>query len=423
MTKRKKHNGIKDFLWLSVGSIVGQGMAILFAPILSRIYTEEQIGTYTLILTAAGMFESAICLRYDLIVVAEKDESNIKSIAVSCINISLILSSAITVLYSLYLVVSNQIKLSKVWLVAFVFPILFGGGIILVLTAINNRYKEYKSISISSLTQGIVHNGLSAVLGLFHVFGVLGLILGRVMGYASYIFLSSRTQSVKNTRNKTIKERSERFSILKNNKKQALFSTPAVLVSCFSYSIINLFISQLYGTEILGVYSYSYRLLGLPITVISANISRMFFKDASTEYNESHTMKRSYLKMLIPISIISVIMVICFELFAPALFATFLGEKWREAGVFVQLLAPMYGIRLVSNSFTNATIVKGKQFVSLLIQIMYLFVAFILFLICKFNETDIYFFLKAMNILFCLVYSVYFLTLTLMCVRKEDKKC
>lgn len=419
ISKMKKKKGLFDFILLASGSMLGQGMAILFAPILSRIYTEEQMGTYTLILTAVGMFESAICLRYDLILVSEKNENKIKSIAFSCFRITLLLSLIVTLVYTVYLLITDQLPISKMWLGLFVFPALMCGGIILILTALNNRNREYKNIASSSLAQGFVHNGLSTVLGLTHIFGAIGLIIGRLAGYIAYILLASRTEAVRSIKNNELLNKTERLIILKENKKQALFSTPAVIISCFSYSIINLFLSQLYGKSTLGIYSYSYRLLGLPLTVISANISRMFFKDASVEYQGRKNMRHSFFKMLVPILCISIVMVFCFEMFAPSLFAFFLGDRWREAGVFVQILAPMYGIRLLSNSFSNATIVTGKQFVSLIVQILYLIAAALVFFICKINSLGVYSFLKIMNILFCVIYAIYFFVLATMCLRTE----
>ncbi len=417
----RNRKGLYDFILLAGGSMLGQGMAILFAPILSRIYTEEQMGTYTLILTAVGMFESAICLRYDLIIVSEEQESRIRSIFYSCVRIALLLSAVITVGFSSYLVLTDQLEIKKIWLGAFIFPALICGGLILIITALNNRYRQYKSIAASSLAQGFVHNGLSALLGLTHVFGVLGLILGRIAGYISYLLIATKTDAAKKLKDYDLLPRPERVEILKENKKQALFSTPAVIISCLSYSIINLFLSQLYGKGVLGIYSYSYRLLGLPLTVISANISRMFFKDASIEYHQNHNMKRSFIKMLIPVAMISIVMVVGFRLFAPPVFAFFLGERWREAGVFVQLLAPMYGVRLLSNSFTNATIVVSKQFISLALQILYLVAATTIYFVCRQNALDVYSFLKIMNLMFCVIYVAYFAVLAFICLRTEKR--
>ncbi len=398
-------------------------MAIIFAPILSRVYTEGQLGTYTLILTAVGMFESAICLRYDLILVSEKNGLRIRSLAFSCMRIAFLLAALITIGYTGYLVATSQLSWTNAWLGAFVFPALVCASIILILTAINNRSSQYKNIALASLTQGVVHNGLSALLGIFHTTGVLGLIAGRIAGYVSYIFVAKRTSAVRALKTQPLLPLKERIRTLEENKRQAIFSTPAVIISCWAYSIINLFISQLYGIEMLGLYSYSYRLLGLPLAVISANISRMFFRDASNEYQNKFTMKRSFLKMLIPVAMISVVMVIGFQLYAPTVFSLVLGERWREAGVFVQILAPMYGVRLLSNSFTNATIVVNKQFISLVLQVIYLIATTTLFIVCKTNSLDIYYFLKIMNTMFCAIYIVYFVVLASIClkIKKVDE--
>lgn len=423
LMKLLKHNkSVSDFLVLASGSMLGQGMAILFAPILSRIYTQEQMGLYTLVLTAVGMFESAICLRYDLILVSEENDNKIKSLFVSSFRIAIVLSSIITIVYSLILLLSGQVALNQLWLTAFVLPCLICGGLILLLTSLNNRHKEYKNIALASLSQGVTHNGFSAIFGIISNLGVFGLILGRIIGYLSYIIVSCRTNAVKELNKKSILNRNERLGILVDNKEQALFSTPAVIISCVSYSIVNLFLSQLYGTAILGLYSYSYRLLGLPITVISANISRMFFKDASIEYHNNHNMKRSFLKMLVPVVLLTIGMVIVFKLFAPSLFALILGERWREAGVFVQILAPMFGLRLLSNSFANATIVTNKQFITLVLQVLYLFAASFVFLICKIHSFDVYFFLELMNIIFSVINAVYFFVLALLCYKSDIKK-
>ncbi len=406
-----------DFLTLAIGSMLGQGLAIVFAPILSRIYTEEQMGTYTLILTAVGMFESSICLRYDLIIVSEKKDNRIRSIAHSCLKISLLLSCIITFTYSLYLLLSGQLPLNKTWMGAMVFPALVCGSIILILTAVNNRNKNYKNIALSSFSQGLVHNSLSTLLGLFHSFGVLGLILGRLGGYLSYIFVASRPKQIKELRKQELLSLKERFEILNEYKRQALFSTPACVIACVSYSIVNIFLSQLYGKSILGIYSYSYRLLGLPLIIISANISRMFLKNAAVEYHQKKTMRRTFLKMLVPVSIISLIMVIAFKLFAPSFFTFFLGSRWKDVGVFVQILAPMYGIRLLSNSFSNATIIVNKQFIALALQFLYLIASATVFIICRYQRHDVFDFLRFMNYLFCLIYAVYFMVIALLCLK------
>ena len=411
-----------DYLALASGSILGQALTILFAPILSRIYTAEEMGFYTLVLTATGMFESAVCLRYDLIIVSEKDEKKIIPLIRLCTQIALITSIIVTIIYSAYIAISHQCERNQMWLFLLNFPIMFCYALSLIANARNNRRQEYKLLSVASVVQGGVHNGLSAVLGLCG-FGAVGLIIGRTFGYFANYLVSVKLKIISIFGGKADKYSKDQYiSILEDNKKQVFYSTPAVILSCVAYSIINIFISRLYGDAVLGLYSYSYRLLGIPLAVISTNISRMFFKDAAIEYNRCGSMRRSFYKLLFPIIGVSVVMFLGFRFLAPDAFAIFLGEKWREAGVYVQILAPMFSIRLVSNCFTNVTIVTGKQLIAFIIQITYLIATIGLYVYARITDIDIYSFLNIMNVLFCVIYSLYFFVLAQMCTKRMENK-
>lgn len=416
--KKSKLTEFIDFFMLAGGTIVAQLIAIAFSPILSRIYSAEEMGIYTLVITLTGIFESVICLRYDLLLVSS-DDNDVPIAKSACIKMCLILSLAITLIYVLYEIIFGEQSFGTNTLFLFNFFLLAGHGLILIATALNNRHKKYKLISASSLTLSTVQYCSSSLFGIFGL-GSVGLLLGRVLGTISSFFVSVKFKIVSffAPLSKVEKVKTEK-QFLKENKRQALFSTPAVLSSASAYSLINVFISDLFGVATLGLYGYSYRLLGLPITIISTNINRMFFRDASIEYKKTGTMKKSMFKVLLPLIIIAVMMIIAFKLFAPNIFAWFLGEEWREAGVYVQILAPMFAIRLVANSFTNAIIVVKKQFWELILQMTYLISTIVIYVVAKILNIEVMSFLQIMNILFCFVYGIYFIVLFIMCIKKN----
>lgn len=421
---KKQHssqkNNLLDFIILSGGAIIGQGITILFSPLLSRVYSPEEMGFYTLVLTAVAMFESAVCLRYELVIVSEAREANIQPLIAICVRLAIPISAIVTIGYLIYVIAAKQIESQQWWIVLFIFPIMLLHGISCISTSYNNRKKEYQRISYASIMQSGVHNSFSALMGLFH-FGVLGLILGRILGYLANVYVSIGAKrfckAYKIVReNKT----ADCIYLLKENRKQALFSTPAVILSCAAYSIINLFIHILYGDAVLGLYSYSYRLLGLPLIVVSANLSRMFFKEAAVEFHETGRMKRSFSQLFFPLFGIAILMVVLFKLFAPTVFAVVFGEQWKEAGVYVQILAPMFAIRFIATSFTNVTIINGKQIISFILQMTYLLATVLLYAYSSVYHIDILAFLKWMNILFCIIYTVYFFVILKMCVNPRE---
>lgn len=419
---QKRFGFFKNFITLAGGSVLGQGIAILFSPILSRLYSPEEMGVYTLVLTAVGMFESAVCLRYELLIVSEEQERKTSQLIAASVRICFALSALITAGYLGYSLITNQVEDKDLGLVLFSFPILVLHGISCISASYNNRLREYKRMSLASVTQGGLHNGLSALFGLLH-FGSIGLIFGRLIGYIGNVLVSIGLRripaGVKTVKNHPFREC---ISVLKENKKQALFSTPAVLVSGIAYSVINIFIADLYGEKILGLYSYSYRLLGLPLIVVSASISRLFFKDASVEFERYGHMKKTFMHLLVPLFGIAVAMTVGFKLLAPWAFAFFFGEQWREAGVYVQILAPMFAVRLVATSYANATIVRKKQFLSLMLQILYLVVTFSVYQYAKSSSIGVHSFLNILNWSFVVIYMIYFVVLMQLCFSREKNK-
>ena len=144
--------------------------------------------------------------------------------------------------------------------------------------------------------------------------GVFGLISSQVLSQLLGIKKQGEELSEHKKELKKI-SKNDILNVAKKYKKQLLYSTPASFANSFSYSSINLFISSLFNNTILGYYSISYRVLGLPLNIISSNVSKVFFEDASNEYHKKGSFKHSLLRTTSFLGIISVIMVIGLVLF------------------------------------------------------------------------------------------------------------
>ena len=68
----RQNKALSSITTLASGSLIAQVITILTSPITTRIFTPEELGTYTLLITAVNMFGPIICLRYDLAIVTEK---------------------------------------------------------------------------------------------------------------------------------------------------------------------------------------------------------------------------------------------------------------------------------------------------------------------------------------------------------------
>src|SRR5690606_24769985 len=116
-------------------------------------------------------------------------------------------------------------------------------------------------------------------------FGAIGLLISQLLGSVFGLKKQSenfikKTALLKQDTLKGIR------STLTSNKNQLFFSMPAHFISTLSYSIINFFITGLFGLSVFGYYSMAYRMLGLPLSLVSMNISKVFFQRATDERNK-----------------------------------------------------------------------------------------------------------------------------------------
>ena len=360
----------RAIIQLITGASLAQVITIVVSPISTRLYEPEELGVYTLLLTIISLFGPIICGKYELSIVSAKDENEAMEIVAGSIIISFILTILITIGYNLYLLNMPSIR-NDVGLFAYVvILLLFINALINILTSYNNRHKEYKTISNVYVIRNIVQNLGLVVFGIMK-FGTVGLLLAQLLG--SIFGLKKQSSkflenlgSLKKVSFSGVKE------VLIKYKNQLIYSMPAHFISNLSYSILNFFITGLFGLSVFGYYSMAYRMLGLPLSLISMNISKVFFKRATDENmltgNFHKTLKQTALILLI----ISIPMVLILTLFGPYLFDFVFGDGWGTAGEYVRILAPMYGIRLVVAALTPALIVSGEQKLEMKIQVLFL---------------------------------------------------
>ncbi len=118
--------------------------------------------------------------------------------------------------------------------------------------------------------------------------------------------------------------------------------------------------------------------------MISGNVSKVYMESATKELYEQKNYYNSFKKTTLLLSIVAILMVIVLFLFAPPfLFHIVFGSNWKEAGIYVQILAPMFGLRLIVSALSVGTIISQKQDLELKVQVMFLAFSFYLFFYFK----------------------------------------
>ena len=397
---------IKSILTLLNGSIIAQIFTLICAPILTRICTPEDLGTYSLVTGATTIFGMIMSLRYEICIVSEPDEHKIFSLINLSFRIDCFISLLVFVIYYIYFQ-SRSFANNTLLLALITASLAFMLGVINIITAYNNRCRAYKLITKTYILRTFCQN-IGNLLAGFLGFGVLGLSTSQLIGY--FAGVNSQIKPLINYKNDIVNvSKNEIRETAIENKKQPLMSAPAVFANGLSYSLINYFIEALYTTTLVGYYSISYRILGLPLSLVSQNVSRVFMERASLEKRETGNFKKVYKSTLLLLLAMAVPMVIVLMLFSPYLCEFFFGEGWNAAGEYIRILAPMMSLRFIAGGMNCSAIVAGKQQYDLLIQILLTINVIIVFILSNIFSFTIEKFLFFLSIIFSCIYILYIL--------------
>lgn len=390
----------KSLSILASGSIIAQIINILSSPITTRLFTPEELGTYTIIMTVVSIFGPIINLRYDLSIVMEASEDNVYALVKSSLILSTVLTIFITIGYAVYYIITCNTQ-NIILNLLVIFILLNLSGIINVLNSYNNRLKEYGIIT-KVYVQRTIGQVLTMILTGFLKMGYIGLILSQIIG--QFFGLKKQYSSLKKSIRQIINVNWIHMKKVLSIHRRQLITVPSTFLNSLSYSSINIFIDFLFGKTILGFYSMSYRMLGLPLTIIANNVSKIYFEEASREYEKTNGYYKAFKKTFSFLIIMAFFMCLFLLLFSPQLFSFFFGKNWKEAGVYVQILSPMFSIRLISTAISSALLIVKKQNVDLFLQILLISISILDFFICQFLNLSVKNFLMFFSLFGSIVY-------------------
>lgn len=172
--------------------------------------------------------------------------------------------------------------------------------------------------------------------------------------------------------------------------------------------------------SVVGFYSISVRVLGLPLSVVSGNVSRVFFEEASREFKTTGGFRKAFNKSTIFLVSLAIPMVIFMMIFAPPLCGFVFGEGWEVAGEYIKILAPMFGIRFVVTALSPGLLIANKQNYELVLQLMLVAASVISFILTKVNTSSIEEFLLYICVSKSIVFIAYFVSIAIFSGKRKE---
>jgi O-antigen/teichoic acid export membrane protein len=331
---------------LAGGSIFGQALVILSSPILTRLFTPAEFGLFAVFSGLAAIGGVIAALRYEFAIPLIADDAEAVAMVVVTAVVSVLLALLMTLLVWsasgwLAMEVGAPGLVPWLWLLPLA---MLTWGLGSSLTFWSVRQRTYRVNAFNRTFQLGSQAGGQLGLGFLGA-GTGGLIVGYLLGYvvrfghflyrlpAAERSLLCRVSAAMVWRQASTHWRYPAYGFPTSLLQSSCQHAPAILIAA------------LYGPALAGFYALSQRIMGLPSKMLSEAASKVFIgeiRDVATL-----DLHRYFLRTTTLFTGLGLIGAVPLVLFAPPLFALAFGEAWRDAGVMVQLLIPLYLVRFV----------------------------------------------------------------------------
>lgn len=395
----------RNVITLMTGTGLAQAIPVAISPILTRLYSPADFGTFALYMAVVSIASVLVTGRYELAIMLPKNDRDALHIVVLAAGLSCVISGVLLLLVVLF---NHQITqlLGAPDLAGWLYwgpasTLLM--GIYISLNYWSNRKGHYRRLAVSRVVQtggsssiqlggGFLHSGPAGLIG--------GQLAGQFLSSALFVHLIYR----------------EDHALLKNLRWTRLLALarkhnhiPKYLIVAHGFNTASsqvpaILLSTLFNTATSGYYMLIQRVMGAPMVLVASALGSVFRQEASYAYVRTGSCRAIYVSTFKRLLILSALPFTVFFFTAPTLFGWFFGDSWRVAGEYAQILTPMFFLQFVTSPISQVVVIAQKPKIDLLWQIALIFFIMIVFIYSYFSRD-----LKNLFVLFSTIYCLMYL--------------
>lgn len=423
----------KDFITVVSGSALSFMIPLLMSPILSRIYKSSDYGVMAVFMTLVALFTSAVNSHYNHGIMLQKEKKDVWNLIFLSFFINLGIS---LVLLGLILVMSNNFVIfftksdtytNYIYFIPLV--VMLNGTSSSMQTWLNSN-KEYKIISttrvVNAISAVVFQIGYAIALP-FLIDGfkpdfsglIISYLLSTLLTFLLIIYFYFKKNYFINFKFFSYKRMKE---LAIREKKYMIYAFPNDFLLSFAANLPVMVISKYMTLTEIGNYRFSQNFLSMPVNILSASFLDVYKQEAIDEIHKTGSCSQVFFKSLRILSLLGLIPLIAFLLFAPKIFTIVFGPQWDLAGDFAQIMCIMYFFNLISGTLSYVFIIRGKLIEDLIIHIyIILSSATSLYLGYEiFNSSKLMVLLFTIN--YCFIYLYYLIRSYFLSLRPEEEE-
>ncbi len=343
----KKSLFARNVLTLMTGTSIAQAIPVAISPILTRLYTPEDFGILALYMAVSSIFAVIATGRYELAIMLPRNDSDAASILALSVGIAFFISLVTFLIIFFFNTAITELLGNPAisnWLYFVPLTVLITG----MYQSLNywfTRQGRFKHLAYARIAQGGA-TGVSQLGMGYMLSGASGLVVGTVAGQVVATSILARKLSmddgffIRGLRWKRIIGNARKY------RKFPQFSTWGALFDNAALQMPVLILTRFFDAYITGLFSFTFRVLNLPMSLLSTALSQVLFKKVvAIHHNSPEDLLYFILKIFFGLLAITIPFLLISIFFGKIIFIFLFGENWAQAGEFAAFLAIAVSIR------------------------------------------------------------------------------
>lgn len=362
-----KSRAARDVLVLAGGRFGAALVGLVTAPFIARLFEPSDFGVVAFFVVIATLASQLLPLSYPNAISIPKADGDAKAIVRIALYASIGLACVLyLVLFTLYIMgwvspVAAQLGLWE-WLVPVAALML---AVSLICEGWLTRTRGFAASARAAFSQALVTAGGRLGLGLMWGSSVWGLVVPYIAGAALQLGILARASW--STR-KPDTPPSEISVVARGYSEFPKYNLPAGFLRALSENLPVIFFAPVFGVAAAGLYAMADRLIKMPLTLGAQSVRRVYLQRASVIVHRDGDLKSSYVRVTGWLMLLGLPPTLLLMMAGESMLRLLLGERWAQAGAFVEILSPLFYVMLVSRPATALVDLLRKQRLWLRIQ-------------------------------------------------------
>lgn len=402
-----KSTFFKNTFALLTGATITQLIPLITAPILSRIYLPEYYGYIGLYISFSTIATSITNLQLSQAIIVTETKEEEDNLVLLCLLLTILFTfiSLIIVFFYNHFNLNQKVHNSlNLWLWFLPLSILINGMSTIYIKLLT-KHNKFRLLSFSRVSTTIITVSISLFVG-YLTKTELGLFLGLLIGQFTGLFIIM-VGSKELALNIHSCKKEKMIGLIKKHKKFTLFTLPSDFLGNWSSQLPIQMITYYSTANAVGLFNYTQRMVSIPINLISGSTAPVFAQRATKDYLNDGCCRPIYIKTSLMLAGIGFLPFLGLLLFAPNLFGLVFGEKWIEAGIYAQILTPMFYLKFIVNPLSFVFYLANKQFEDFILNIFTIVLIFLSLYLGHYFFNNVYWMLVFFSFSFSLIYLIY----------------